>query len=520
MQNLREVTRTGLVLGLVALACRLASVGKELLVAGAFGASSVTDAYWLAMLIPSIVSAVVLVGLRSAYLAVGPRSAASTHVTPARLAGSLLTSATLISLALLALLGFFRESVWTVLAAGSQQASVRANSALVLPAALLLAPIAVVGALTTILHAKRIFIMAQLTALLPTGCVVGAVLVGPRERGALLLLEALLLGTTLQAMALYALAYWRNAPVRWESNPSSPGCRLIWATALPLILLGGVSQLNIYVDRTMASSLELGKVAILSWSGLVRDLFTGTLMGSFLWVLLPHFAEHAAAGNRQQLVESCRKVLQYAAVLLLPGSALLIVCGPPILTHLAIGQFDRAAAGSLASCLAAYGLGLYADLAGAVLFQALLVLGRLRLLLVLGFVFSFVPNLVLNLLLIGPLQEVGLALSTAGVSYLVLLVYYRTLQTSLGSLESWRTAGVFLVALLSSAVMGAGARGVLVVFQAAFSNKTTGDLVGAIAGGCVGLLIYVGLLWILPGRELTHELLADVQARLRRAYSE
>ena len=50
----RGVARTGLILAAVLALCRIASLGKEILVAGRFGAGNAIDAYALSMLVPAL----------------------------------------------------------------------------------------------------------------------------------------------------------------------------------------------------------------------------------------------------------------------------------------------------------------------------------------------------------------------------------------------------------------------------------------------------------------------------------
>ena len=50
----RSVARTGLLLAGVLALCRIASLGKELLIAGRFGAGDQIDAYALALLVPAL----------------------------------------------------------------------------------------------------------------------------------------------------------------------------------------------------------------------------------------------------------------------------------------------------------------------------------------------------------------------------------------------------------------------------------------------------------------------------------
>ena len=72
-----SVARTGLLLAAVLALCRIASLGKELLVAGRFGAGDSIDAYALALLVPAFALALYLSAVRRGYLVEAPRRVAT-----------------------------------------------------------------------------------------------------------------------------------------------------------------------------------------------------------------------------------------------------------------------------------------------------------------------------------------------------------------------------------------------------------------------------------------------------------
>ena len=99
----RSVARTGLILAATLALCRTASLGKEILVAGRFGAGDVVDAYALALLIPALALALYLSAVRRGYLVEAPRHLATDQLqsfTNRYLAQVMMFSAALAALAL------------------------------------------------------------------------------------------------------------------------------------------------------------------------------------------------------------------------------------------------------------------------------------------------------------------------------------------------------------------------------------------------------------------------------------
>ncbi|MFP6766815.1 MAG: hypothetical protein VB859_01505, partial [Planctomycetaceae bacterium] len=77
MPDQRSVAGAGLLLAAVLALCRIASLGKELLVAGQFGAGEAIDAYALALLVPALALAFYVNAVRRAFLVEYPRQVAA-----------------------------------------------------------------------------------------------------------------------------------------------------------------------------------------------------------------------------------------------------------------------------------------------------------------------------------------------------------------------------------------------------------------------------------------------------------
>jgi putative peptidoglycan lipid II flippase len=229
---------------------------------------------------------------------------------------------------------------------------------------------------------------------------------------------------------------------------------------------------------------------------MLKDVVSATLVASFLTVLLPHFSEQVAAKATEELRRSCSFVLRYGALVFFPISVLIGTCIPPVLQHVSIGRLDAEASYSIAMCFAAYGAGLFGEFTALGLYQALVSLKKVRAMLLIGIFCNFVPNIVLNLLLIGPLGVVGLALSSALVSYICLAAVYWTLRNSIGIGREKETVVSVVGCAAAAAAMGGTALAVLQGVRMLGGQGLGTDLLGTMAGGISGLLAYGALvLW-------------------------
>jgi len=426
-----SVARTGLLLAAVLALCRIASLGKELLVAGRFGAGDSIDAYALALLVPAFALALYLSAVRRGYLVEAPRRVATEEL--ASFTNRYLVQVLLFSGGLALLAWWLLPAAWPLLLTPDRYQSLNEELArLNVPITLMILPTAAVSALTAVLNARHSFARPQWTHVLPTAAIVAAVLLGDTAHGAALLAWGLLLGTSIQTLVLARLVH--QAGHRFLARDGSPlrGAAGFVAVVLPFLWMDGIGQLNVLVDRAMAGGLPAGRLSVLYWAALGKDFLSGTLIASMLWVLLPRFSEQVATGDHDGLRRSCSRLVRYAAVLLLPVSALVLVAGHTLLGELSLEALDRESCQRLGWTLGGYAWGLFPELAGLALVQAVLVLGRFRQLAVIGLLGLLLPNLLLNLLLIDPLQEVGLALSTSATAWLLLGVAASAVHGTIG----------------------------------------------------------------------------------------
>jgi putative peptidoglycan lipid II flippase len=192
-------------------------------------------------------------------------------------------------------------------------------------------------------------------------------------------------------------------------------------------------------------------------------------------------------------------IIRNAGIILFPLTAVAVVCLPLAGPDLAFGRFDALAAESLAMCLAAFSVGFFADMASNTLFQALLSLGRVRVLLWLSLFASFLPNIILNLVLMRTLGTAGLALSTSIVGYLTLFANYLVLRRSVpfnNERSMWMSVGS---SLLCACVAGATAFIAGQTLHHWIDGQPFAGLWSAILAAVVCLVFYAVLVFVYPG---------------------
>jgi putative peptidoglycan lipid II flippase len=198
----------------------------------------------------------------------------------------------------------------------------------------------------------------------------------------------------------------------------TPDVRRLLVLIAPAALGAGVQQLNLLVDLIIASLLPTGSVSYLYYADRIVQLPLGVVGVAMGTVLLPTLSRAVGAGDEGLAHERQNRALEFALLLTLPAAAALVVIATPVISVLfERGAFDAAATAASAGALAAYAAGLPAFVLVKVLAPGYFARQDTRTPLAVAVV-CLVVNVVLNLLLMGPLAHVGIALASTLSSWL------------------------------------------------------------------------------------------------------
>ncbi len=169
-------------------------------------------------------------------------------------------------------------------------------------------------------------------------------------------------GTTVGGIAQLASLVWASARdgmvLRLRRPRLTPRLRRFAALALPGVLAGGITQINIVIG-TMIASLAPGAVSFLYYADRVYQLPLGIVGIAIGIVLLPDLSRHLRAGRRDLVDFTQNRALEFAMALTLPASVALIVMAHPIIALLfQRGSFDAADTAATAGALTAFAVGL------------------------------------------------------------------------------------------------------------------------------------------------------------------
>lgn len=229
--------------------------------------------------------------------------------------------------------------------------------------------------------------------------------------------HALAWGVTASGVVQLALVLWATAQAGMALNilrpPAiTPEVRQVLRRMVPGVIGAGVVQLNLAVDIIIASLLPAGAISFLYYADRVAQLPLGVIGAAVGTALLPLLSRQLRTGQPLSAHRSMNRAIEISLLLTLPSAVGLAAAAGPIVAALfQRGAFGETEAAASAGALVAYAAGLPAFVLVKVFAPGFFARGDTATPVKLGLV-AVALNLAFNLLLMGPLQHVGVALST------------------------------------------------------------------------------------------------------------
>ena len=480
---------------------------REASLAAVFGATYATDAYLMGQTIPVAIFSAVSAALGSTFIPVFSQ-VRQTHGRDAayKMVSSVINATVLLAVAFIAIGEFFVDPLTRLVAPGFQgeaYALTVSMTRIMFPMVLFQA---LSGLLTGMLQADDNFAVPAMTSLAYNIIIIGSILaLGPkfgiRAVG----------GGTVVAIAVQVVlkfpAIARNG-YRWSPilNLNDPGLRRMGALTGPVLFATFAGQASTLVNRMLVSGLAEGSLAALNYATRLMGLVPGVVGTSIITVMYPTLSRLSAADDWQRYSKAFSESIKMISFVLVPAAVGMAVLRVPMVRIV----FERGAFDSEATQATAWAL-LFLSPAVALFTlrdmtsRAFYALQDTTSPMVVS-IFSAGINIVLNLILVGPLAQGGLALANTLSSAFGAGVLLLILRKKLAASESSSPVSLGGKAILNSlwrVLFASGIMGVVVWFTYGATQvhipggAVLMQLVSLAIAVLVGIISYVALVFVL-----------------------
>lgn len=460
MDTRGKIARAAGTMSIATFISRILGYVKDMILARYFGATGLSDTFFVAFRIPNLLRELFAEGsMSSAFIPVLTEHQTKRGSDEAKRLVRITFTFILIFVGIACLAGIiFAPAIVALIAPGFLSDSGKFSQTVLLtrimfPFLLFISLAALVmGALNT---RKVFFVPALAPAMLNITIIVTVLLlVQSLEQPLIAVAIGVALGGFLQFAFQLPSFFRQDYDLKLSYGFKHEGLKRMSILILPATMGMAVAQVNIFVSTILASYLQQGSITYLYYSMRLIQFPVGIFGVAMGMAALPALSEHAVKGDMDKLREDFSFALRLLFFITVPAMAGLIALREPIVNILfQRGVFDYTATIGTAQALLFYSFGIWAIVGVRVVTATFYSLQDTKTPVRVA-VTAMLANIIMSVILMGPLKHSGLAFSNAiasGVNF-ILLFYF--LKKKLGRIDAGRILRSFIKATAASTAMG------------------------------------------------------------------
>lgn len=460
MDEKKGITRSAGIISIATFLSRITGYIKDMILARLFGATGMTDAFFVAFRIPNLLRELFAEGSTSAafvpvfteYLIKNGKEEAK------RIAGIVFTFL-LLTLSAICLIGILLAPyVVRIIAPGFL--SDYGKFSLTIRLTQIMFPFLLFISLASlcmgILNSVRsFFIPALAPVFLNLSTIAFAIFVSSQLSVPLLAIAiGVSVGGAIQFGIQVPSIIKKGFGFRFIFSFSHPALRRMLTLLMPAIAGMGVAQINIFLSTIFVSYLPDGSATYLYYAMRLIHFPIGIFGVAMATAILPTLSKFAVQGDRDSLRETFSFSLRLLFFITIPAMAGLIALGEPIVNVLfQRGNFSHDATIGTVYALFFYSLGLWAFVGVRVTAGTFYSMQDTKTPVKIAGL-SILTNIIFSLILMGPLKHGGLALANAIGSMVNFVALFLILRNRLIRIDGRRILGSFLKTSSASFIMG------------------------------------------------------------------
>lgn len=480
--------KTAFIIMLITIFSKILGFIREISLSYFYGASNISDAYLISLTIPMTIFAFIGTGISTCYIPIFNDIEGRNGLTQANAFTNNLINILLIASTLFILFGlFFTETIVKLFAFGFQGET--------LALAILFTRISLFGiyftALTYIfssyLQIKNNFVMPALIGI-PFNLVSILAMALSVKYNILVLSVGSVLAIALQLVLVIPSSIKRGFRYRACINLKDKYIRNVFVLSLPVMFGVSINQINVLVDRTIASKIAIGGISALTYANRLNWFIQGIIVMSIATVMYPMISKMVVSENYKALKRVLSETIIIISLLVLPATIGAIIFAKPIITLLfGRGAFDSDAIAMTSYALVFYSLGMLGIGLREVLSRVFYSYQDTKTPMI-NAALGLLLNIVLNIILSRYLGIGGLALATSIAATFTTALMFISLRKKIGSFGMKKITISFLKIATASIIMGISAK-ISFQYLILFFSQNIALLLGIIIGAAIYMLI-------------------------------
>ena len=440
-----KVAKAAVGLMIVTILSKIIGFAREQVLSFVYGAGMYTDIYFATMNIPNVIFAAIGAALSTTFIPLYCDINANLGEKKSlKFTNNILTIVFIICI-LIAILGFiFTEPLLKIFAFGfeGERLAIGVKFTKILIFSVIF--IGISNVLTAYLQVKNNFTIPGLISL-PQNIIVIISIILSAKYGPYVLIWGTLIGISSQVIFQLPFAYKVGYRLKPQIDLKDSHLKKMLVLTGPVLVGVAVNQVNIMVDKNLASLLPEGSISALNFADRLNNFILALFITSIVAVVYPMLSKLSHEDNKEKFSEYIVKSSNSIIILVIP-----ISIGKLLFER---GAFDISATQMTASALSMYSIGLVAYGLRDIINKVFYSLQDTKTPMINGAI-AMGLNIVLNIIFVKFMGHAGLALATSLSALICTFLLFYSLRKKIGNFGQGKILITAIKSLLSAILMG------------------------------------------------------------------
>jgi putative peptidoglycan lipid II flippase len=432
----------GLILG------SLISLLSDMILSYKFGADAFTDAFFIAQSVPFILYLALAVAITGSLTII--YKSLKRDETINSFASNILTIVFMLALLVIIVISFVAKPVVYIFAVGFDEETLSVAVKLTRIIIYSLIPLSMISVFKGFLQYKKKFVSIAFESVPIYLCLFFGILSSSTEKYNILGIS-IFIGYLITAMIMVVSSYKNGMRYKPHFKLNDENIKPLMILVIPIFINLFSYQINNFIDRTLASTIATGAISSLFYSQKLLMILIGILFFIVSSVFFPMLVKSYQKTKMRDFKEILFYSLNSVAVIILPLSIFLITLANPIITIIfQRGAFNVENTKLTADVFMMYSIGMLPLTLKLMLDNIFYSMNDKKTPLI-GAVILVAVNILLDYVLIQPLQTMGIALATSIASAISVIIMVFMLRNKIGKYKL-KTIGANILKIIFAGI--------------------------------------------------------------------
>lgn len=442
-----NTAQLAIILAVMTLASKLLGFVRELFLAGNFGTGYITDSYVMAVSIPNTLLSNIMAAAMTAYLPVFSKKVERSEEEGIVFTRQLVNFLLCVTCAFAVIGGVFAKQIVGLFAPGFSPEATALTVFYTRIAFVMVIFSSFTQILGGYLQYKGVFIPQNLFAYSQNIFIIAAIIISAKTGIPEILIFGIGLGYAVMGLGTLALSGKYGYKHKYNFSFSDSVKEVIFF-AIPVFIGNSLSEINAFIDRSLASNLQEGSVSALYYGNICATTVLTLTVSVCVTIIYPRLTKAFSLEEYDTVSEISEKGINLTVLLMLP-----MTLGSMVYSNQAIqvvferGAFQEAATSLTATAFFYYSIAMAFNGVRGLLDKVFFAAHDSKTPVICSGI-SIVVNIILNLILVRFMAHAGLALATSIsniVATVLLYVMFRKKFPQITLISSYKKIGMIAV---------------------------------------------------------------------------